>query len=994
MSRMGMLKTISGRFGHVVGEHDSDTDDGAKKPETPKINRKDKRAKKALEGGVGPAPAIYQKPEKKDLKEGHNPNKPAGVGVSTRQIIVQPSMRHMNYQASMRNIASIIQEELDPAEPSPTRDLGASQPSSRKLDKKSSMRNMGMNGLDKKSSMRNLAMNGMNKKSSMRNIGMNGIDKKSSMDKKKSVRNMNNGTRPLTSINEASTRLSDTIDEKGIVSKINSIEETTSLGAIVEDEDNPTRIISSTIDEKTSMRSLDENSKHAMNAVKKKNDMRNLNSVKSMRLVNIEEERSEEMYIDEKDDPIDEKGSIDTNQNNISANKLNGSNNSKSSNTSTKSAASTSTKSTASISNKSSTSMNGLASTSTTRSTSLSNNSVIDEIDIRNTIKSGNKSKSYQSSNNNISSSVHSNGTSKSCQTKNSGLDNRSVKSRDRKQLQPRKNIQQTSIGVPHQFDRDRPSTALITRKELEEILNAKMKEEMIESKTLPPTHGTLSTDLWVDAVNMDDKDDRSSHCSDLEESPRSQNKGKLDIDEYDIKFTDFSDGEEVTVHSDHMDSFNSGDFNLADSMDRGRFTTIRFDEYDELQTCLHINDYTKHEIMRSWYKRHDYDKMVDLARKTASKAVKREKELREEVASMVRASQIPPKRRVTSKGGNDHEDPANRGDDDNKSIRSNRSTGTADGKRKKPIEYRGLEAWTPVGSAKCRTLKEAAIEEVWNEQSRQWEDGTFDPDAISAVYIPVSAQALVAARDRAMADEKMVRKLIEQERARAEKKRNRNVLNKSKSALKKTAKVTRKGIVQGGSNVLKQTGKVGFTIGKRSNRLAVGVMTADPRMVKEAVTQKKKRECKHQTVITTSQAAHERDVEELEESGSIPSLPDTNAHFFANGRPGLQRPGLQKPALGVSSSDKASDNGSDRMSDGRDYSNRSFGESDSRTESIMSTSSNKKKKSKLKLLGVVPIPGTQKMYSEDRREQRAKERTSKMTRRPSWEASSMAGKH
>lgn len=187
----------------------------------------------------------------------------------------------------------------------------------------------------------------------------------------------------------------------------------------------------------------------------------------------------------------------------------------------------------------------------------------------------------------------------------------------------------------------------------------------------------------------------------------------------------------------------------------------------------------------------------------------------------------------------------------------------------------------------------------------------------------------------------------------------------------------------------------MGFTIGKRSARATLGVMTADPRMVKEAVTQKnKKRECKQQMVITTSQAAHERDVEELEESGSIPSLQDTNAHFFANGRPGLQRSGLQKPPVESSFSDKASDNGSDRMSDLRDYSNRSFGESDSRTESNMSMSPNKKKKSKLKLLGVVPIPGTQKMYSEDRREQRAKERISKMTRRPSWEASSIAGKY
>merc|ERR1719261_387365 len=66
------------------------------------------------------------------------------------------------------------------------------------------------------------------------------------------------------------------------------------------------------------------------------------------------------------------------------------------------------------------------------------------------------------------------------------------------------------------------------------------------------------------------------------------------------------------------------------------RKITIQFDDYDEMQTCIHINDYTKHEISRSWYKRDDYDKMVDLARKTASKAVEREKELQNELESVL----------------------------------------------------------------------------------------------------------------------------------------------------------------------------------------------------------------------------------------------------------------------------------------------------------------------------------------------------------------------
>ena len=52
------------------------------------------------------------------------------------------------------------------------------------------------------------------------------------------------------------------------------------------------------------------------------------------------------------------------------------------------------------------------------------------------------------------------------------------------------------------------------------------------------------------------------------------------------------------------------------------------------------------------------------------------------------------------------------------------------------------------------------------------------------------------------------------------------------------------------------------------------------------------------------------------------------------------------------------------------------------------------KKKSKLKLLGVIPLPGTEKKYSEDRRKEREQKRKDRMTGRPSWEASMATGKH
>ena len=52
------------------------------------------------------------------------------------------------------------------------------------------------------------------------------------------------------------------------------------------------------------------------------------------------------------------------------------------------------------------------------------------------------------------------------------------------------------------------------------------------------------------------------------------------------------------------------------------------------------------------------------------------------------------------------------------------------------------------------------------------------------------------------------------------------------------------------------------------------------------------------------------------------------------------------------------------------------------------------KKKAKLKLLGLVPIPGTHKTYREDRRQKEIEKRQQKQSRRPSWEAGLSTGKY
>jgi hypothetical protein len=243
------------------------------------------------------------------------------------------------------------------------------------------------------------------------------------------------------------------------------------------------------------------------------------------------------------------------------------------------------------------------------------------------------------------------------------------------------------------------------------------------------------------------------------------------------------------------------------------RRITLRFDEFDEMQTILHINDYTGHEINKAWYKREDYDKMVLLARKTAGKVEERRREL-----------------------------------------------GKKMDKKKKPIESRGLEAWTQMGASKVKFLKDNAVEAVWNEQSRQWDAGTYDPERIRNVYITISKGAQSTAQERAFADELIAKRIREQDQARKEKKQNRKLLGKSKALVKRTAKVTTGGVVKTTKLVgktTKMTGKVALETTKRTVKAGVATATLDKKMLREAVTIKtKKREVEKQTVRCPSHSA------------------------------------------------------------------------------------------------------------------------------------------
>jgi hypothetical protein len=59
-----------------------------------------------------------------------------------------------------------------------------------------------------------------------------------------------------------------------------------------------------------------------------------------------------------------------------------------------------------------------------------------------------------------------------------------------------------------------------------------------------------------------------------------------------------------------------------------------------------------------------------------------------------------------------------------------------------------------------------------------------------------------------------------------------------------------------------------------------------------------------------------------------------------------------------------------------------------------LSVATETRKKQKLKLLGVVPIPGTQKLYKDDIDLKRSEARKTKMSRMPSWEAGLSSGKY
>lgn len=168
------------------------------------------------------------------------------------------------------------------------------------------------------------------------------------------------------------------------------------------------------------------------------------------------------------------------------------------------------------------------------------------------------------------------------------------------------------------------------------------------------------------------------------------------------------------------------------------RAITIKFHEFDDMQTTLHINDYTSGELEKSWYGRTDYDKMVKKARSTVAKVEAKEEASKKKALkkSKGKGKDSGKRKSKSSPDGDDHSD-----DEKN------------DEKEKKVLDTRGLEGWSTSGSLFVRELKEKAVEAVWNEQSRQWTTGDRDAEKLRAAYLPISTAAQAIAESRAAED-------------------------------------------------------------------------------------------------------------------------------------------------------------------------------------------------------------------------------------------------
>ena len=174
-----------------------------------------------------------------------------------------------------------------------------------------------------------------------------------------------------------------------------------------------------------------------------------------------------------------------------------------------------------------------------------------------------------------------------------------------------------------------------------------------------------------------------------------------------------------------------------GDDDDR-RTIRVKFEEYDEVQNTIHIEDFTDKEINKYWYHRDDYDGMIQEAQVVVGKEEQR------------RLKQEQEQNEQSSKGGDQQQDQG-------ASAATGKTGIVFNFNRRQSLtefETRGLEAWSTLGKQQVRKLKEAAIDAVWDEQQRQSDIGVKDVEKIKEAYQSISVDAQRDATERGLSDQ------------------------------------------------------------------------------------------------------------------------------------------------------------------------------------------------------------------------------------------------
>eukprot|EP00934_Nitzschia_sp_Nitz4_P006201 Nitzschia sp. Nitz4//NODE_293_length_29386_cov_71.949235//12793//14310//NITZ4_additional_000035-RA//-1//CDS//3329531827//6191//frame0 len=246
-------------------------------------------------------------------------------------------------------------------------------------------------------------------------------------------------------------------------------------------------------------------------------------------------------------------------------------------------------------------------------------------------------------------------------------------------------------------------------------------------------------------------------------------------------------DEEIIEFEEDDFDDYSYIEEIVEQPIYPDRETKVQFDEYDDVQTTLHIQDYSVSEISNSWYCRKDYDRMVDKAKQTVAKAETRE---RKEAKKAKKAKKAEKAKKKKDKDKKEESRASEVGEPDSSVVTTSPSKEEKESGEKKPIDTRGLEAWSTNGAAEIQALKERALEAVWEEQSRQWSSrGESDPEKMREVYFAVSASSQEVAAKRGEQDRADIEAWVGSSKKGKSK---RNMLKKGKELLGKSLRVAK----------------------------------------------------------------------------------------------------------------------------------------------------------------------------------------------------------